>query len=170
MTASKPVGGVMEKLQIRFRVGGWGMKKTLLCACAAAAAFLAVSCAPSTPEYRISERPAVFEGLSARDRELVKQGELRKGMERDAVALAWGSPTRRVEGLRDGKDMERWEYQGSRAVVTNNFFGGYRTGYYGRYPYSGITGGFGPEVTYVPYRKSTVWFVNGRVDEWESVR
>ena len=91
-------------------------------------------------------------------------------MGKDAVALAWGSPSRRVDGLRDGKNMERWEYEGSRAVVNHNFFGGYGSGYCGGYRYSGLGGGFGPQVTYIPYRKSTVWFVSGRVNEWESVR
>ncbi len=151
-------------------MGMYGMKKTILYAFAAGATFWMASCAPSTPEYRISERPAAFEALNAKHKELVRKGELAKGMGKDAVALAWGSPSRRVDGLRDGKNMERWEYQGSRAVVNHNFFGGYRSGYCGGYRYSGLGGGFGPQVTYIPYRKSTVWFVSGRVNEWESVR
>lgn len=146
------------------------MKTTFLCACAAAAALWTVSCAPSTPESRIYESPAAFEALSAKHKDLVKRGEIAKGMGKDAVALAWGSPSGTVDGFRNGRNMERWEYQGQRPVVTNNFFGGYRTGYYGGYRYSGLGGGFGPQVTYVPYRKNVVWFVGGRVDEWESVR
>ena len=129
-----------------------------------------VSCAPSTPENRISERPQAFQRLSEREKDLVSRGEIAKGMEMDAVSIAWGEPANRVEGLRDGRRMERWDYEGSRAVVTNHFFGGYRTGYYGPYGYSGFGGGFGPEITYVPYRKSTVWFVGGRVDEWERMK
>ena len=146
------------------------MKKRILHACAAAAVLLTVSCAPSTPESRISERPAAFESLSSKHREMVKRGEIGKGMNKDAVALAWGSPSQSVEGFRNGRGMERWDYEGQRPVVTNNFFGGYNTGYYGGYRYSGLRGGFGPQITYVPYRKSTVWFVGGRVDEWESIR
>jgi len=129
-----------------------------------------VSCAPSTPENRISERPQAFQRLSEREKDLVSRGEIAKGMEMDAVSIAWGEPANRVEGLRGGRRMERWDYEGSRAVVTNHFFGGYRTGYYGPYGYSGFGGGFGPEITYVPYRKSTVWFVGGRVDEWERMK
>ena len=159
-----------EKLHSPTGVGRCGMKTILLYACAAATAFWSVSCAPSTPDHRISERPAAFEALSEKHKDLVKRGELGKGMSHDAVALAWGSPSRRVEGLRDGKNMERWEYQGREAVVTHDFFGGYRSGYFGGYRYSGLSGGFGPQVTYVPYRKSTVWFVDGRVNEWESIR
>lgn len=136
----------------------------------ALAAMWLVSCAPTTPEYRISERPQVFEKLSAKEKDLVRNGEIAKGMEKDTVALAWGSPSNRLEGLKDGKMMERWDYEGSRPVVTNNFFGGYRSGYLGSYSYSGIGGGFGPQITYVPYRKSTVWFVRGKVDEWERIK
>jgi hypothetical protein len=146
------------------------MKNPLLVSCLGAIALVLASCAPSTPESRIYERHRVFETFSKEHQELVRQGEIAKGMSPDAVSIAWGSPSGVVEGLRDGKRMERWDYTGTRPVVTNNFFGGYNTGYYGRYRYSGVGGGFGPQVTYVPYRKSSVWFVGGRVNEWERVR
>jgi len=146
------------------------MKTKVLHSCALAAALLTVSCAPSTPESRIYARPQAFEALGLKHQELVRRGEIEKGMGKDAVALAWGNPSGTVEGLRNGKNMERWDYQGQRPVVTNSFFGGYRSGYYGGYGYSGVGGGFGPQITYVPYRRSVVWFVAGRVDEWESVR
>ena len=146
------------------------MKTKLLCVCAALTAFWTVSCVPSTPESRIYDNQAVFESLSQKDRDLVKRGELGIGMNADAVALAWGSPTRRIEGQRKGENIERWDYEGREAVVTNNVFGGYRSGYYNGYNYSGFGAGFGPQITYVPYTKSAVWFVNGRVSEWESVR
>ncbi len=146
------------------------MKKITLLAAAGLALMFAVSCAPQTPDYRISMRPAVYQSLSEKNKDLVRQGEIAKGMDRDAVALAWGSPSSRVEGLRDGKAMERWDYQGTKPVVTNNFYGGYGYGAYGSYRYSGIGGGFGPQVTYLPYRKASVWFIRGRVEEWESTR
>ncbi|QTN33438.1 hypothetical protein HZ994_14305 [Akkermansiaceae bacterium] len=146
------------------------MKKTSQLLAAAFVTLLAVSCAPQTPDYRISMRPAAFERLSEKNRELVRKGEIAKGMDREAVELAWGSPSGRVEGLRDGKPMERWDYQGTKPVVTNNFFGGYGYGAYGPYRYSGLGGGFGPQVSYLPYRKSSVWFIGGRVDAWERTR
>lgn len=145
------------------------MKKLIPAASAVFVAVFAVSCAPQTPAYRISERPQVFERLSEKQKQLVIHGEIAKGMGMDAVALAWGSPSDEVEGLRDGKRMERWDYNGTKPVVTHSFFGGYGYGAYGPYRYSGLGGGFGPEVTYVPYRKSSVWFINGRVNEWERI-
>lgn len=146
------------------------MKKSMTLLFAAALAGILGSCAPSTPQHRIQQRPQDFARLSEKDKELVSRGEIAKGMEKDAVALAWGSPASRVEGLKDGETMERWDYRGQQPVVSNHFHGGYRSGYYGPYRYSGYGVGFGPQITYLPYRKASVWFVNERVDEWERQR
>ena len=128
------------------------------------------SCVPSTPQYRIQQHPQAFEQLSEKHKELVSRGEIAEGMSKDAVSLAWGSPNSRAGGLRNGRMFDRWDYEGQRAVVTNNIFGGYNSGYYGPYRYSGVGGGFGPQVTYIPYRKSSVWFDKDKVDGWESER
>lgn len=136
------------------------------------------SCASPTPQSRIAARPGVFEKLSDKDKELVSRGEIAQGMGQDAVSLAWGSPSRALEGLRGGKDTERWDYLGRRSQVTNSFFVGHSTGFFGgrhgrfsrRHGFSSFGGGFGPTVISVPFRKATVWFVEGRVDEWERVR
>lgn len=143
------------------------MKKPFVVLSSFCAALLAVSCAPSTPAARISERPMAFEKLSEQHKELVQRGEIAKGMNMSAVALAWGEPSVRVEGIKGNRRMERWEYNGSRSVVTQTFSVGYGRGYCGPYYYSGLSAGFGPEVVRVPYRKSAVWFINGKVDEWE---
>lgn len=144
------------------------MKPSLVLISIAATAILFSSCASNTtPEQRIAARTAAYEKLSEKHQELVSRGEISEGMSTEAVSLAWGSPDGRVEGLRNGKEMERWDYRGTRAVVNNNFFGAYRTGIFRGYRYSGLGGGFGPSVTYVPYRRASVWFVSGRVDEWE---
>ncbi len=142
------------------------MKFSILAVFLAVASLCFVSCAPSTPAYRISESPQAFERLSPKEKELVSRGEISKGMGQDAVTLAWGNPERRLEGQRGGRSTERWEYRGTQAVVTNGFFGGYTSSYYGRFRY----GGFGPQVTYVPYTRSMVLFVGGRVEEWERVK
>ena len=139
----------------------------LFALCSVCAALLAVSCSPSTPAERISERPMAFEKLSDKHKELVQRGEIAKGMDMSAVALAWGEPSDRVEGFKGVRKTERWEYNGSRPVVTNTFYSGYGYGSYGPYRYSGLGASFGPEVVHVPYRKSAVWFIDGKVDEWE---
>ena len=152
----------------------------------AAAAF--TSCVgPSTPEQRIAARPLAYDKLSNKEKDSVRLGQLIEGMSKDGVSLAWGSPSNRVIGLREGKDIERWDYAGSRPIVTNSFYGGFGGGRFGRrgfggrgfghggygYGYGGFGrgfGGFGQSVTYVPVREGSVWFENGRVNEWERSR
>lgn len=137
----------------------------LLAICLAAAS----SCAPSTPQTRIAANPALFEAQPAKHRPLIEQGELQRGMSKDAVQLAWGAPQSSFEGSRDGKTAERWDYTGSRPVHTSGFHGGYGFNRRLRHPYADFYG-FGPEVIHVPYRRASVWFVSGRVDGWERLR
>lgn len=130
------------------------------------------SCAPSTPQTRIQREPGKFEALNTKHRSLVEQGQISRGMPQDAVYLAWGRPSRILQGSKDGKNTERWDYAGSRPVYYTNFYGSYG-GYYGPYRgryYRGYGMAIGPEVSYIPYRIASVWFVGGRVDEWERAR
>ncbi|MGB9475305.1 MAG: hypothetical protein WCE87_09580 [Candidatus Udaeobacter sp.] len=73
----------------------------------------------STPQTRISNRPDLYQNLSTRDQSLVSQGQLRSGMSRSAVWLAWGSPDQKVVGNMAGTPTETWIYI-----------------YYATYPYS----------------------------------
>lgn len=133
------------------------------------AALALAACAPSTPEARIAVRPEMFETLPPREQELVRQGRIAKGMGREAVLIAWGRPSREYEGSEDGVATLRWDYIGTTPE--------YHTGYYGGYGYSR---GYGrrsyydfavvPEISYVPYRRATVLFRDGRVASWERSR
>ena len=139
-----------------------------------------VSCVPSTPQARIQQSPAMFAALSPKEKQLVQQGELAKGMTQNAVFLAWGPPSMRYEGNQKGQSAMRWDYTAAYPVYTSSYFGAYSYGGYGgyghhghhSYPYHGYGYGFGfaPEITYAPYRQSSVWFVNNRVDAWERLR
>jgi hypothetical protein len=146
------------------------MKKFVVISCLGLLMGIVSSCVSSTPQTRIKEHPQDYARLSEKHKDLVSRGEIAKGMSKDAVILAWGSPAAYIEGLRSGKLTERWDYMGREAVTRNHFFGGYSSGKYGPYGYSGYGAGFGPEITYVPYRKASVWFVGNRVDEWERER
>lgn len=152
------------------------MKKNRLLLSAAASLVFA-SCATQTPQDRIQANPGRFTGLPARHQELVRQGQIDRGMSQDAVWLAWGRPDRVYEGTAEGVATARWDYAGLQAVSTIGFYGGYGYGHgypgaypYGRgrygYPYYGIT----PQVNYVPYRSATVFFKRGKVDSWERAR
>jgi hypothetical protein len=145
------------------------MKMKFLAAPLLALAF--ASCAPSTPEARIAAQPALFDKLPDRQQELVKQGRIDKGMGTDAVYLAWGRPAREYEGSEGDVATLRWDYAGSTPVYSNQVYGygGYRYGRYGRYGYP-YGYGIGQEITYVPYRRASVLFHNGRVASWERSR
>lgn len=136
------------------------------------AGLLLVSCVPSTPQTRIQREPEKFAALSAKHQSLVQKGEISRGMPADAVYFAWGRPSRVFQGSKDEKTTERWDYAGSQPVYTTGFYGAYGYPYrgYGRYGYTGLGFGFGPDVTYIPYRVASVWFLNSRVDSWERVK
>lgn len=135
--------------------------------------FIFASCAPVTPEARIQANPGKFSSLTEKEKNLVRQGQITRGMSPDAVELAWGRPSGRFEGYKDRKATERWDYSGSRPVYSDSFYGPYDYGYssyYGRGRFSERGYGVGAEVAYVPYHIASVWFVSGRVDSWERAR
>jgi hypothetical protein len=74
----------------------------------AAVVLILTSC--STPQTRISDHPNLYQSLSPRDQALVSQGQIRSGMSRSAVWLAWGSPDQRIVGNMLGRSTETWIY------------------------------------------------------------
>lgn len=127
----------------------------------AAGSLVLTSC--STIESRISEHPEIYRNLSSRDQALVNQGQIRYGMSRNAVWLAWGSPDFKVIGNMRGHSTETWIYV-----------------HYATYPYYPYYGPYGPGFGFfgdpfydpfyyslippsIPYPYKTVTFSNGRV-------
>ncbi len=129
----------------------------------AAVVFILTSC--STPQTRISDHPDFYQSLSPRDQALVSQGQIRYGMSRNAVWLAWGSPDSKVIANMRGHSTQTWVY-----VY-------YATYPYYYYPYYGPYGpgfGFFGDPFYdpfyyslippsIPYPNKTVTFSNSRV-------
>jgi hypothetical protein len=126
-----------------------------------AGALVVTSC--STIESRISENPEIYRNLSSRDQALVNQGQIRYGMSRNAVWLAWSSPDSKVIGNMRGHSTETWIYV-----------------HYATYPYYPYYGPYGPGFGFfgdpfydpfyyslippsIPYPYKTVTFSNGRV-------
>lgn len=149
--------------------------KPLLPLAALSAGFLA-SCAPSTPEARIAANPGMFEALPGKQKELVRQGQIDKGMSTDAVYLAWGRASRQYDGSEGGARTLRWDYVSATPVYggSNGYFGAFGWGY-GRFgPASGVAYNYGmpygQEVVYAPYRRASVVFRDGGVSSWEKVR
>ena len=136
----------------------------------------------STTETRIAEHPDIFQRLSPRDQDLVRQGKIRDGMPQDAVWLAWGNPDQRGAGFARGRAVETWiynEYVYAHAPYPYPYgpygYGGYWGGgrvafhsynhrrfavigdpYFDPFYYSYIT----PSI---PYPAKTVTFTGGRV-------
>src|SRR4030095_11356865 len=74
----------------------------------ATSALILTSC--STPQTRISDHPDLYQSLSQTDQALVSQGQIRIGMSRTAVWLAWGSPNRKIVGNMGCGATETWLY------------------------------------------------------------
>jgi hypothetical protein len=74
----------------------------------AAGALVLIGC--STTQTRISEHPGLYKSISRRDQAFVNQEQIRLGMSRPAVWLAWGSPNRRIIGNMNGATTETWIY------------------------------------------------------------
>jgi hypothetical protein len=112
-------------------------------------AFLFSGCA--TVGGRISQRPDIYQSLSARDQALVSQGQIRPGMTMDAVWLAWGTPDQKIPGDARGRPTETWVYL--RYETPPSYGGPY---YYGPFDWSYIPPRF-------VYPRKGVTFSNGRV-------
>jgi outer membrane protein assembly factor BamE (lipoprotein component of BamABCDE complex) len=74
----------------------------------AAVVLIVTSC--STPQTRISDHPDLYQSLSPRDQALVSQGQIRSGMSRSAVWLAWGSSDQKIVGNKAGRPTATWMY------------------------------------------------------------
>ena len=139
-----------------------------------------------TTQDRIAQRPEAYNALSPRDRELVQRGQIREGMSRDAVYIAWGAPNQRGPGRHRGSSTESWIYFSTAAgdYYPPPFAYGYGFGYGGfggSYLHRHRSGRLHRHVYYDPfydpwfYRRTSVIsypervvsFQNGRVISWQ---
>src|SRR5215472_3575383 len=84
------------------------MSRKLCFGLAALIASLLAGC--STVESRIKSNPQIYASFSPADQALVRQGQIREGMPKAAVFLAWGKPDRIRTGVRLGHPFEAWVY------------------------------------------------------------
>ncbi|MCB1097661.1 MAG: hypothetical protein R3F19_18940 [Verrucomicrobiales bacterium] len=147
------------------------VKKCLSAGAALTVALLFSNCA-STVQSRIEKNAGEYNSLSKPQQELVRRGQIEKGMPKSGVFLAWGRPDHVTRGNRDGKDFETWRYNAYQPVYTQSVAIGIGPGYgrYGRYGYGwGPDYGTSTEVYYRPYTAARVDFNNNKVSAWESV-
>ena len=153
-----------------------------------AACALLTACAST--QDRASSRSAAFGRLSPSDNQLVLDGRVREGMDKDAVFIAWGAPNRVFEGRAQAKPFESWVYvtQRTTPAPAGPFYYG---PYLGLYPGGGFYGGRGGrfrrgrylsagayydaaflyrsefQVTEYPYKKAV--FIDGRLHSYETL-
>jgi hypothetical protein len=87
----------------------------------------------STVESRIQSNPQLYGSLSPTDQALVRQGQIRQGMSKAAVFLAWDNPDRIRAGYRLGHPFEAWVYTTTRTTLLPDYYyypGFYRFGYF----------------------------------------
>ena len=145
----------------------------------AAVALLLSGC--STVESRIADHPDIYHSLSARQQQLVANGQIAPGMPRAAVYLSWGSPDQKVEGAMRSTMTETWIYIQYTTAYPYGYGGGFGFGgviathrHHGR-SFAFIGDPFFDPFYYsyippsIPYPYRTVTFANGRVVSYQSL-
>jgi hypothetical protein len=89
--------------------------KPSLVGSAVALAVLVSACATSksTVETRRQERAAAYGALTPEQRRLVDEGQIKVGMNEDAVYIAWGKPAQMLASEDASGRLTTWLYQGT---------------------------------------------------------
>lgn len=120
-------------------------------------------CGCSTVQSRIRERHATFERLPPSQQSLVLRGEVREGMSRDAVYIAWGRPEEVSRGTQRGRSFEVWTYYMATQEVIPRYT--YVPRVVGRHRI--LDSIYNPQYIthWQPYRAAV--FENGRIVSWQ---
>jgi hypothetical protein len=93
----------------RVRSFGWRTSEMLLIGFAV---LFLVSCATSNVESRKQERWSAYTALPPEQQALVDEGQIKVGMNADAVFIAWGQPAQILESETAQGRITTWVYQG----------------------------------------------------------
>ncbi|HXC99267.1 MAG TPA: hypothetical protein VN048_07990 [Verrucomicrobiae bacterium] len=118
----------------------------------ALAGMLLAGCGANSVAARKQERLAAYEALSPEMRSLVDQGNITRGLDTNAVYIAWGPPAQVTQGENDLGETTTWSYYGTFTQQTT--YWGWRHVYYGYNPVNFISG--------------QVTFTNGYVKQWQT--
>ena len=129
------------------------------------AAIVLTSC--STPETRISEHLDLYQTLSRRDQALVTQGQIRIGMSRTAVWLAWGTSDQKIVGNMGGGPTETWIYTYYASYPYYPYYAPWDV-YFGAPLFDPFCYSWFPQS--IPYPGKIVTFANGRVASFQYVK
>jgi hypothetical protein len=121
---------------------------------------------------RKKERLATYSQLPAETQSLVDAGQIKVGMPKDAVYIAWGKPDQLIQSESDQGRTETWLYHGSVLRPYNYWNYGYAIwswgphgGYYPYYSFPYIDVDWYPQY----YVSGEVQFENDRVKHWRSL-
>lgn len=73
---------------------------------------LLAGCATGTIESRRKDRAAAYAALTAEEKELVDKGQIKVGMNQDAVYIAWGPPAEILQSETQDGLLTTWLYHG----------------------------------------------------------
>lgn len=124
----------------------------------------------STIEDRKKERLAAYSQLPSEAQSLVDTGQIKIGMPKDAVFIAWGKPDQVIQSESDQGRTEIWVYHGSTLRPYHYWnYGHYGIGgpFYHRYYYSlpYLDTDWYPQY----YVSGEVTFQNDRVINWRNL-
>lgn len=125
--------------------------------------FTLSNCANNPRQKRISENQDIYTKLSRDQQALVQQGQIKEGMDKKAVYLAWGDPSRSSKGAENGMSFEKWYYYLYSPTYSAGFYGGHgHRGYYGT--------SIRRSNDYSSELEAQVEFRKGIVHNWENAR
>jgi hypothetical protein len=117
------------------------------------AAFLAAGCASTdTIATRRQAHASGYAMLSPDMQAAADRGEIKVGMSKDGVLIAWGKPSQSIHGGTATGETTTWIYQGG-YIQETRFWGAYRM----HYAYTPLT-----------YVRAQVVFVNDVVQSWQT--
>jgi hypothetical protein len=126
---------------------------------------LFTGCKSSTVESRRAERMAAYSALPADQRALVDGGQVRVGMNQDAVYIAWGLPQQKTQA-EDGKGLsETWVYHSSTLDTYNYWTFRERTDRQGRTYLDRVLETDSQINSYV---SAEITFAGGKVKSWRT--
>lgn len=117
--------------------------------------FLLAGCATSTVESRRRERASGYAALPSEMKGFVDQGQIRRGMNEDAVYIAWGKPAQIVQ-QEDANGLQTiWIYTGGWMEETRYWYSHQRL----------------PQTDYQPrtYVRAELIFTGGALQSWRTL-
>ena len=141
----------------------------LLTAAALVTVLFAAGC--STPETRIRENPEIFNRLNPEEQELIRQGKVGIGFDKEMVKLAVGEPDRIWTRTDANGSSESWSYTTYESADGFPLYRGFYHRYHYHHHFHGWRDPFYPYYLSYPSRRERevfkVVFNDGRVSSIE---